>query len=191
MRRRNREKKASSIQIASHDIWILGIVVIAAIGGIVHSYRTRNAELHYHVSAAAEGFGPTVENHSPPSGLVPEGMVWIPGGDGCQCPPHMDDVGMKATTDARPVHRVYVDGFYIDKTDVTNAQFAEFVKATRYVTVAERKPRAEDVPGASPEELVAGAVVFTSPDHPVSLNDYMQWWTYIKGGLVPSPRSTE
>jgi formylglycine-generating enzyme len=184
MRRRNREKKASSIQVASHDIWILGIAVIAAIGGIIHSYRTRSAEPRYHVSAAAEGFGPTIENHRPPSGAVPEGMVWIPGGEfsmGANDPPDMDDVGMKATRDARPVHRVYVDGFYIDKTDVTNAQFAEFVKATQYVTVAERKPRAEDVPGASPEELVAGAVVFTPPDHPVSLNDYTQWWTYIKG----------
>ena len=186
MRRPNREKKASSIQVASHDIWILGIVVMVAIGGIVHSYRSRGAEPEprSHVNAAAEGFAPTVENHSPPSGRVPEGMVWIPGGEfsmGANAPPDMDDVGMKATRDARPIHRVYVDGFYIDKTDVTNAQFAEFVKATRYVTVAERKPQAEDVPGASPEELVAGAVVFTPPNHPVSLNDYMQWWTYIKG----------
>ena len=48
--------------------------------------------------------------------------------------------------DARPIHRVYVDGFFMDKTDVTNAQFAEFVKSTGYVTVAERKPAAEDFP---------------------------------------------
>ena len=57
-------------------------------------------------------------------------------------PPNMDDVGMKATMDARPMHRVYVDGFFMDKTDVTNAQFVEFVKATGYVTIAE--PRSVD-----------------------------------------------
>ena len=71
----------------------------------------------------------------------------------------MDDVGMKGTLDARPIHRVYVDGFYMDQTDVTNGQFAEFAKATGYVTGAERKPRAEDFPGAPPENLVAGAII--------------------------------
>jgi formylglycine-generating enzyme required for sulfatase activity len=60
-------------------------------------------------------------------------MAWIPGGEfsmGAQDPPGMDDVGMKATIDSRPVHRVYVDGFFMDKTDVTNAEFEKFVKAT-------------------------------------------------------------
>jgi formylglycine-generating enzyme required for sulfatase activity len=93
----------------------------------------------------------------------------------------MDDVGMKATLDSRPVHRVYVDGFFMDKTDVTNAQFAKFVEATQYVTVAERKPRAEDYPGAPPENLVAGSVVFSPPDHPVALDNYFQWWSYVPG----------
>ena len=74
-----------------------------------------------------------------------------------------DAVGMQATTDSRPVHRVYVDGFWMDATEVTNAQFAAFVKATGYVTFAEQKPRAEDFPGAPPESLVPGSVVFTPP----------------------------
>ena len=100
---------------------------------------------------------------------------------GANDPPDMDEVGMKATEDARPVHRVYVDGFFIDKTDVTNAEFAKFVKATGYVTIAERKPRAEDYPGAPPENLVAGSVVFSPPNHPVPLNDHFQWWTYVAG----------
>jgi formylglycine-generating enzyme len=100
---------------------------------------------------------------------------------GAQDPPDMDDVGMKATIDSRPIHRVYIDGFYMDKTDVTNAEFARFVKATGYVTVAERTPRAEDFPGAPPENLVAGSVVFSPPDHPVPLNDHFQWWNYIHG----------
>lgn len=100
---------------------------------------------------------------------------------GAQDPPDMDNVGMQATKDSRPIHRVYVDGFFMDKTDITNAQFAEFVKSTGYITVAEKAPRAEDYPGAPPENLVAGGVVFAPPDHAVALNDYLQWWTYVKG----------
>jgi formylglycine-generating enzyme required for sulfatase activity len=57
----------------------------------------------------------------------------------------------------------HVDGFWIDKTDVTNQEFERFVRATGYAKVAERKPRAEDFPGAQPEDLVAGAVVFSPP----------------------------
>jgi formylglycine-generating enzyme len=129
-------------------------------------------------------FKPTMVNTTPAPGKAPLGMVWIPGGEfsmGANDPPDMDSVGMKATLDARPIHRVYVDGFFMDKTDVTNAQFARFVKATHYITVAERKPRAEDFPGAPPENLVAGAVVFAAPDHNVSLNDHFQWWSYVAG----------
>jgi sulfatase modifying factor 1 len=96
---------------------------------------------------------------------------------GANDPPDMDDVGMKATLDARPIHRVYVDGFFMDRTDVTNAQFAEFVKATGYVTVAERTPTAQEFPGAPPENLFAGSVVFSPPDHPVPLDNQFQWWS--------------
>jgi len=129
-------------------------------------------------------FLPTVANVAPAPATAPQGMVWITGGEfsmGAQDPPDMDNVGMQATKDSRPIHRVYVDGFFMDKTDVTNAQFAEFVKATGYVTVAEKAPRAEDFPGAPPENLVAGGVVFVAPDHAVALNDHLQWWTYVKG----------
>jgi sulfatase modifying factor 1 len=129
-------------------------------------------------------FAPTVPNAQPSPGKAPRGMVWIPGGEfsmGAQDPPDMDMVGMKATVDSRPIHRVYVDGFFMDKTDVTNAQFAEFVKATGYVTIAERTPTAQDFPGAPPENLFAGGVVFSPPSHQVSLNNHFQWWSYVKG----------
>ena len=104
---------------------------------------------------------------------------------GAQDSPDMNEVGMQATRDSRPIHRVYVDAFWIDQTDVTNEQFAKFVRATGYVTVAERKPRAEDFPGAPPENLVAGAVVFSPPDHPVPLTDHYQWWSYVPAWRHP------
>lgn len=106
---------------------------------------------------------------------------------GANHPPDLDEVGMKATLDSRPIHRVYVDGFYMDKTDVTNAQFAQFVKATGYVTIAERIPRQEDVPGVAPEDLVSGGVVFSPPNHAVRLDNYFQWWTYVKGASWRHP----
>ena len=83
--------------------------------------------------------------------------------------------------DARPVHRVRVRSFWVDKTDVTNAEFAQFVRATGYITIAERKPAANDFPGASPKNLVPGAIVFTRPQQPVSLNSPYSWWKYVPG----------
>jgi formylglycine-generating enzyme len=136
------------------------------------------------------GFEPTTVNAARAPAPPPPGMVWIPGGEfsmGANDPPDMDEVGMKATGDARPIHRVYVDGFFMDATDVTNDEFAAFVKATRYVTVAERTPLAKDFPGAPPENLVAGSVVFSPPDHPVPLDDHFQWWDYVKGASWRHP----
>ena len=137
-------------------------------------------------ASAGAAFGPTVPNTQPPPGPAPKGMVWIPGGEfsmGAGDPPDVDMnmVGMQATEDSRPIHRVYVDGFFRDKTDVTNAQFAAFVKATGYITIAEKTPTQADFPGAPPENLYAGGVVFSPPNHAVSLNDHFQWWSYAKG----------
>jgi len=75
----------------------------------------------------------------------------------------------------------------MDTTEVTNDRFAAFVKATGYVTIAERTPRAEDLPGAPPGNLVAGSVVFSPPDHAVPLNDHYQWWSYVKGAYWRHP----
>jgi formylglycine-generating enzyme required for sulfatase activity len=152
---------------ASRTLLILLAVVVAVASGC----------------AKSTSFQPTIENARPAPGDAPQGMVWIPGGEfsmGAAESPDMNMVGMEATTDSRPIHRVYVDGFWMDKTEVTNEQFAKFVEATGYVTIAERTPRAEDFPGAPPENLVAGAVVFSPPDHPVPLNDHLQWWSYVK-----------
>ena len=68
--------------------------------------------------------------------------------------------------DALPIHRVYVDGFWMDATEVTNAQFEKFVNATGYVTIAEIAPTKEEFPTAPPENLVAGSIVFTPTSRP-------------------------
>jgi formylglycine-generating enzyme len=151
----------------------------------VFHFRSTSVRAGYKPPAGTEvAFGATVPNTQPPSGTAPKGMVWIPGGEfsmGAQDAPDMNTVGMQATRDSRPIHRVYVDGFFMDKTDVTNVQFAAFVKATGYITIAEKTPTAEDFPGAPPENLYAGGVVFSPPNHPVPLNDHFQWWRYVKG----------
>jgi len=89
--------------------------------------------------------------------------------------------------DARPIHRVQVDGFWMDRVEVTNQQFAAFVQATGYVTVAERTPTAAEFPGAPAENLVAGSVVFTPPARPVPLDNHYQWWSYVKGASWRHP----
>jgi formylglycine-generating enzyme required for sulfatase activity len=85
-----------------------------------------------------------------------------------------------------PTHWVTVGGFWMDKYLVTNAQFSLFVEMTGYVTVAERVPRAEDYPGARPEMLVPGSVVFQKPDGPVDLRD-CSWWSWMPGASWRRP----
>src|SRR6476620_2837409 len=114
------------------------------------------------VPGMAEGsmdFKPTIENRSSPRGKAPKGMVWIPGGEFSM---GSDNTGESLcstpgiTRDAQPIHRVFLDGFWMDESEVTNDQFAAFVKATGYVTVAEKKPSKDEFPGAPEENLVAG-----------------------------------
>src|SRR5215510_11503019 len=101
---------------------------------------------------------------------APANMVWIAGGtfwmgcEGCGMP------------DALPVHHVSIDGFWIDRTPVTNAEFERFVKATGFVTVAERQPDPNDFPGVPRDKLVPGSAVFHPTSHPVPLDDPLQWW---------------
>ena len=83
--------------------------------------------------------------------------------------------------DEGPVCRVAVDGFWIAAHPVTNTQFAAFVEATGYVTEAEHVPDAASYPGAPPENLVPGGLVFVMTPGPVRLNDYSQWWAWTPG----------
>jgi formylglycine-generating enzyme len=188
-----REKDTDGPVPQNHRRWAYWTFAIIGLLSLVGSYVCANVS-HFSLAqvlaasnspaGAGATFAPTVPNTKPPPSRAPKGMVWIPGGEfsmGAQDAPDMNVVGMQATRDSRPIHRVYVDGFFMDKTDVTNAQFAAFVKATGYVTVAEKTPTAKDFPGAPPENLYAGGVVFSPPNHPVALNDHFQWWSYVKG----------
>jgi formylglycine-generating enzyme required for sulfatase activity len=101
-------------------------------------------------------------------------MVWIPGGT----------FRMGSDThypDEAPAHDVTVAGFWIDRTQVTNAAFRRFVKATGYVTVAERLPDAVNYPGAKAEMLVPGSVVFKQPPARVALDNHYAWWDWLPG----------
>ncbi|MBN8597319.1 MAG: formylglycine-generating enzyme family protein [Planctomycetes bacterium] len=160
---------------------------MTAAGALVFGVSTSLAQVARPQEAtpnANAGFGPTIENKSPAPTPAPSGMVWIPGGEysmGSDDPTPLVCGGPDSMPDARPVHRVYVDGFWMDITEVTNAQFAEFVKATGYRTVAEIAPTKEEFPTAPPENLKAGSTVFTPTDKPVALNNHFQWWRYQHG----------
>jgi formylglycine-generating enzyme required for sulfatase activity len=80
-----------------------------------------------------------------------------------------------------PVHRVTVDGFWMDVYPVTNADFSRFVEATGYITFAEIPPDPKNYPGAPPEMLKAGSLVFVKPTGKVALNNYANWWQFIIG----------
>ena len=103
----------------------------------------------------------------------PGGMVWVPGGDFW--------MGDDSRADWGPVHQVHVDGFWMDRTEVTNAQFARFVKETGYVTVAEKKPDPAQFPDVPPDKLAPFSPVFTPPKCPCQLDDIQQWWKPVAG----------
>ncbi len=89
--------------------------------------------------------------------------------------------------DEAPVRRVMVNGFLIDPYPVTNDQYAGFVEATDYVTVAEQVPQADLYPGADPEDLVPGSLVFTMSEGPVDLREYRNWWAWTRGAQWRNP----
>ncbi len=116
-----------------------------------------------------------VQSDAPRRATEPErGMVFVPGGT--------FRVGSdRQYPEEAPAHTVTVDGFWMDRTPVTNRQFRAFVQATGHVTVAETVPDPRDYPGALPHMLRAGSLVFTPPGHPVDLRDWSQWWSFTFG----------
>ena len=101
-------------------------------------------------------------------------MAWIPGGTFRMGSDHH-------YPEEAPAHRVSVDGFWIDRTPVTNRQFKTFVKATGHVTTAQIVPDPADYPGALPEMIYAGSLVFSPPSRIADPRDWGQWWSFMKG----------
>src|SRR4051794_8108804 len=127
-------------------------------------------------SAPADGCASPAAPGRPPA----EGMRWIPGGT--------FRMGSEDFyPEERPVHRVSIDGFWMDDHAVTVAEFRRFVAATGHVTVAERRPDPAHYPEADPALLVPGSLVFRMTPGPVDLNDFRNWWAYVPGANWQHP----
>jgi formylglycine-generating enzyme len=127
-------------------------------------------------------FGKPVDKH--------DGMVWIPAGTFM-----MGGDNEQARKDEYPKHGVKVNGFYMDATEVTNAQFSEFVKATGYITTAEKDINWEEIKSQVPPNtpkppdsvLKAASLIFVPTKSEVNLNDYSQWWAWTRGANWKHP----
>ncbi len=182
----------------------VGVMAIGvAIGFSIRATKSRSgfakvvskpAECNSCSSVGPIAFAPTVSNSSTAPGPAPAGMVWIPGGEFSMGSTVESEslCGLPGVTrDALPVHRVYIDGFWMDATELTNEEFEKFVRATGYVTVAERTPTKEEFPGAPAENLVAGSTVFTPTKNAVALDNYYQWWRYQAGANWRHPEGPQ
>ncbi|MEM6334390.1 MAG: formylglycine-generating enzyme family protein [Planctomycetota bacterium] len=133
----------------------------------------------------------TQAQDAPPPAAAPQGMAYIPAGTFT-----MGSDRPAARYDEKPAHPVTIDGFWIDRTEVTNAQFRAFVEATGYVTTAERAVDWEEmrkqVPPGTPkppaDALQPGSLVFNPPDRPVDLRVYSQWWRWTNGASWRHPQ---
>ena len=135
-----------------------------------------------------------VKDGKMPSAKNPEGMVWIPGGTFS-----MGGDNNQARQDEFPKHTVKLDGFFMDVTEVTNAQFAKFVATTAYITTAEKDINWEDLKKQLPSDtskpedeiLKAASLVFVPTESEVSLQDYSQWWSWSHGANWKHPKGIE
>ena len=153
-------------------LWVAAGLLIGSGGALVYSVQTDKNVIRTSKPVLSDGTN------------APLGMAWIPGGEFLMGSNHR-----QADANERPVHRVLVTGFWMDRTHVTNDQFAAFVADTNYVTTAEQIPDWETIrvqlpPGIPkpPESvLVPGAMVFTGTPEIVPLDDYSRWWAYVPG----------
>lgn len=152
-------------------VGIVAVVVLASVGGYFGATQL-----------SAKNAAPQIVQGDGVKG--PKGMLWVPSGEFLMGSDHK-----LAQKNEKPAHRVRVSGFWMDRTHVTNAQFTAFVKATGYVTTAEKKPDWEtlrvQLPPGTPKPpdsaMVPGGMVFTGTDRPVNFDDYSQWWSYVPG----------
>jgi formylglycine-generating enzyme required for sulfatase activity len=161
--------------------WSALLVAAAATAGYLAGPLVASASADKQLSSVTAGDGVR----------GPPGMAWIPAGEFLMGSEHP-----LARPNERPAHRVRVHGFWMDRTHVTNAQFAEFVAATGYLTTAERPPDWEtlrvQVPAGTPrppdEAMIAGGMVFVGTETQVPLDDWTQWWRYVAGANWRKPQ---
>jgi len=178
------DAKSDSSYTRTKQILLGAVIVVAcAAGGYFVAALT-----HPQLAAAPANTRKIVEGDGVRG---PAAMVWVPGGEFLMGSDHQ-----YARPNEKPTHRVHLKGFWMDRTHVTNAQFAAFVKATGYLTTAERKPDwetlrvqlPEDTPRPADDQLVPGAMVFVGTERTVSLDDWSQWWTYAPGANWRHPQ---
>src|SRR5438132_12605548 len=137
----------------SHVV-LIGLTLTTCLAGSARSQQANQTSSQFAV---------TISNSTAAPKPAPEGMVWIPGGEfamGAVVNGHGSCEMAMPSNDAEPIHRVRVDGFFMDKTAVTNEQFEKFVRATGYITIAEHAPTKEEFATAPSENIVVGSVVF-------------------------------
>ena len=119
-----------------------------------------------------------------------DGMVWVPGGEFIMGTDEED-----AYFPEKPAHDVKVNGFWMDVTEVTNAEFKKFIDATGYITVAEKKPDWNELkkqlppntPPPDPKDLVPASLVYVQPKNNIGTDDVTQWWKWVPGANWKNP----
>jgi len=175
--------------------FIIALVAVVGLVALVSPLLSKKAGRDYatrydepkalgHAVPSPEAMAANAAAHSSNDHSWTNDMVWIGGGSFLMG-------SEEGQPDEKPVHEVTVSGFWMDRYEVTNEQFEKFIKATGYVTIAERKPKQEDFPDAPPEALVPGAIVFTPPPGDVPLHNHMAWWRYVPGANWRHPEGPE
>ena len=181
------------------NLWMLGVglVAFAMVFSLTKARNSSREDRASRESSRVAAPGESVPGTTPvvtQAVASTDGMVRIAGGEFT-----MGTDAELGWPDEKPAHRVRVDGFWIDETEVTNAQFRSFAEATGYVTTAEKIPSVEEIlaqlppgtPAPSPDKLVAGSLVFTMTDGPVDLKDFSQWWKWTVGASWKHPEGPD
>ena len=123
-------------------------------------------------------------HHDAPGSPPADGMRWVPGGTFVMG-------SDRHYAEEAPAHQVAVDGFWMDRCAVTNAEFRRFVDATGYVTLAEQPPDPERYPDALPERMVPASSVFIRPKQRVDMSNAYNWWQWVPGASWRHPRGPQ
>jgi formylglycine-generating enzyme len=165
---------------------LTALIVLCAVASAQTADPSQRSAAQSSPSAAE----PVPDTGAWPAKPWPDGMVWIPAGEFTMGTDEPDSLANE-----HPAHRVRLDGFWLDQHVVTNLEFARFVEATHYVTIAERPIDWEElkkqVPPGTPkppdEMLQPGSLAYTPPEGPVDLRDMQNWWTWTTGASWKHP----